>query len=166
VAICEYCGYPQLARRRIRIALGLVLAAVAIAAAIVGASRLMGSRESEAVGSEPTGPIVQTATEDTTTRNTVPVVPPIEAQPVPAPSPPPTTRETTRPVADTSMRWAVDWANVREGPGTDYPIVGVLQPGTPVTAASRRRGWWLVSVDGSELGYVAGNLLTDQPPTP
>jgi len=166
VAICEYCGYPQLARRRLRIAVGLVLAAVAIAAAVIGASRLMGPRESETVGSQPTARVVQATTEDTTARDTVPVAPPIEAQRVPTPAPPPTTPETASPVADASMRWAVDWANVREGPGTDYPIVGVLRPGTPVTAASRRRGWWLVSVDGSELGYVARDLLTDQPPTP
>lgn len=165
VAICEYCGYPQLARRRLRLAIGLTMAAAALVAAAIGVSMLTGPREPETIVSRPTAPPIQPTAEDSATREPVPVATPIEAQLIP-PTPPPATPDTARPVADADMRWAVDWANVREGPGTDYPVVGVLRPGTAVTAGGRRRGWWLVSVDGNELGYVARNLLADRPPTP
>ena len=157
VAICEYCGYPQLARRRLRVALGLVLAAAALVAVIIGVGRLAGPGEPEDAASLLMTPTIQPTTSDAVGLRSVPVAPPIDAQRAPTPSPPPT---------DADMRWAIDWANVREGPGTEYPVVGVLRPRTPVTAAGMRRGWWLVHVDGDELGYVARDLLTDEPPTP
>jgi len=164
--ICEYCEYPQLARRRIRIVVGLVLAVAVLAAAIIGVSKLTGAAEPDDTASLPMTPTIQPTPTDTMALRSVPVAPPIEAQRAPPRSPPSAAPDTVITPPDPDMRWAADWANVREGPGTAYPVVGILRPGTPVTAASMRRGWWLVSVDGNELGYVARNLLSDQPPTP
>lgn len=59
-----------------------------------------------------------------------------------------------------ATRWvAVDVANIRSGPGTQYPIVGQLKKNDPVTAMKIAGGWAQLSN-----GYVAAWLLTAEPP--
>jgi len=71
-----------------------------------------------------------------------------------------------------------DQINVRSGPGTDYPIVGVLVAGQRVPAIGRSAGgdWVQISYPGVEGGIawvysflitVTGNLpIAEAPPTP
>src|SRR2546425_2025812 len=73
----------------------------------------------------------------------VPLAPPVNAS-----APPPETR------------WTATWANVREQPKNDAPILRVLAPGTPVKGTLDRYGWWLVHLEGKSVGYVAGELLS------
>lgn len=72
--------------------------------------------------------------------------------------------------------------NVREGPGTDYPVVGQFEPGqeTEVVGRNEDSSWWQVSLvdskTGKAFGWVFGELVTltnpegisvvDAPPTP
>ncbi|MBI1879406.1 MAG: SH3 domain-containing protein, partial [Chloroflexi bacterium] len=54
--------------------------------------------------------------------------------------------------------------NVRAGPGTDYPVVGQLQPGQEARVMGRNEdtSWWQVSLGDAPdaLGWVAGQLVT------
>ncbi len=51
--------------------------------------------------------------------------------------------------------------NVREGPGTNYPVIGAASVGQdfPVTGKSPRGDWWQVMYNGRE-GWVFGELVT------
>ena len=64
----------------------------------------------------------------------------------------------------TEIRWILDWANVREGRALGTRVVRVLRPGSSVRVTDRQAGWWALYADGRVLGYVAGSLLSDQPP--
>ena len=66
----------------------------------------------------------------------------------------------------TVMKWALDWANVREGRALGTPVVHVLHPGEQVLVGDRQAGWWAVYQESRVLGYVAGSVLGDQPPAP
>jgi RNA polymerase subunit RPABC4/transcription elongation factor Spt4 len=63
-------------------------------------------------------------------------------------------------------KWTLDWANVREGRALGTAVVHVLRPGEAVLVADRQAGWWAVYQDSRVLGYVAGSVLSDQPPGP
>lgn len=56
-------------------------------------------------------------------------------------------------------------ANVRGGPGQDYPVMGRLTRGEAVlvvVAADAPDGWALVRIEGDGIeGYVAARLLTE-----
>ena len=73
-----------------------------------------------------------------------------------APAPPPVQ---TVPTED---RWVVTWANLREGPGLDYPVVRVLLPGTRIRAAAPSRGFSAMYGAAGLEGYVAVSLLSDR----
>lgn len=164
--ICEYCGYPQLARRRIRTVLGLVLLAAVVVAGVIGVRRLTSPGEPDPTTSVALTPTIRPTVADTEAARSVPVAPPIDAQPVPVASPPPADPDTSSLPPGAQVRWSREWANVREGPGTDHPVVGVLRPYTEVAVTGLRAGWWLVYIDGTPLGYVARDLLTAAPPSP
>jgi uncharacterized protein YraI len=104
--------------------------------------------------------------------------PVIAAPPVPAsaPVPPPTT-------TDAPMATATTAVNVRSGPSTDYPVLGVAQAGASAEIAgiSEDGGWWQVRVSTSlspdGLAWVSGDytvavntenvpVVTAPPPPP
>ena len=66
----------------------------------------------------------------------------------------------------TVTKWALDWANVREGRALGTPVVHILHPGEQVLVGDREAGWWAVYQESRVLGYVAASLLGDQPPSP
>lgn len=55
--------------------------------------------------------------------------------------------------------------NVRSGPGTSYPILGVLSVGDAVSGASASDGWVRVTYDGAT-GYVSDGYLRASATTP
>jgi uncharacterized protein YraI len=83
--------------------------------------------------------------------------PVIAAPPVPAsvPLPPPTTTGAPMATATTAV-------NLRSGPSTDYPVLGVAQTGQSgeITGISQDGGWWQVrvptSVSADGLAWVSG----------
>ncbi len=84
--------------------------------------------------------------------------PVIVAPPVPAsaPVPPPTTTGAPMATATTAV-------NVRSGPSTDYPVLGVAQTGqsAEIAGVSQDGGWWQVKVSTSlsadGLAWVSGD---------
>jgi uncharacterized protein YraI len=52
-------------------------------------------------------------------------------------------------------------ANVRSGPGTDYPRIGQLRAGAAyrVTGQNETSDWWQINLDGKP-GWIAGELAT------
>ena len=51
--------------------------------------------------------------------------------------------------------------NIREGPGTNYPVIGVASVGQnlPITGKNHRGDWWQVTYNGHR-GWVFGELVT------
>jgi uncharacterized protein YraI len=103
----------------------------------------------------------------------VPVIAnPSTAAPV-VPAPPP---------AGGPVATAVDYVNIRTGPGTNYPVLGVASPGASgeVTGKSADSAWWQVKVPtqyvASGLGWVSASYVVtsntdsvpvvDAPPPP
>jgi uncharacterized protein YgiM (DUF1202 family) len=62
---------------------------------------------------------------------------------------------------------AVNTANVREGPSTEFPVIEKLTRGEAVSvlaASDEPDGWTLIAIEGDGLqGYVSNELLADQP---
>ncbi|MFB3110806.1 MAG: SH3 domain-containing protein [Gemmatimonadales bacterium] len=54
--------------------------------------------------------------------------------------------------------------NVREGRGTDTPIIQILDPGQPVEVDSLQGRWWGLYIDGKHIGYVANSVLQNESP--
>jgi uncharacterized coiled-coil protein SlyX len=50
--------------------------------------------------------------------------------------------------------------NVRDGPGTNYPVLFTLAAGTLVVGHSYADDWVRIAEDGGRVGWVAGNLVT------
>ncbi len=50
--------------------------------------------------------------------------------------------------------------NVREGPGTGFPVLFRLAAGAPVVGHSYSDDWVRIVDDGGRVGWVAGNLVT------
>jgi uncharacterized coiled-coil protein SlyX len=50
--------------------------------------------------------------------------------------------------------------NVREGPGTNYPVLFTLAAGALVVGHSYADDWVRIAADSSRVGWVAGNLVT------
>jgi RNA polymerase subunit RPABC4/transcription elongation factor Spt4 len=70
------------------------------------------------------------------------------------------------PPAGSVAKWTLDWANVREGRALGTPVIHVLHPGEQVLVGDRQAGWWAVYRESKVFGYVAGSVLSDQPPRP
>ena len=70
---------------------------------------------------------------------------------------------------DISQAWVrVAGANIREGPGTDFPRLLILPANTPVQIRNRRGEWWKISFSFGEdalHGWIYAPLLSDQPLT-
>jgi uncharacterized protein YraI len=64
------------------------------------------------------------------------------------------------PAAFAEPGYTTTTVNLRAGPDTDYPVLGVLPPGLPVEIEGCVDGWsWCdVSVDGDR-GWIAGSFL-------
>jgi len=52
-----------------------------------------------------------------------------------------------------------DGANVRSGPGTNYPRLGYLDPGTQAQVTGRYNDWWQIDYDSAP-GWVYGEIVT------
>lgn len=79
-----------------------------------------------------------------------------------AASPPAETPQATSP--STQTKWTSTWVNVREGRGTDTPILQVLDPMQPVEVDSLQGRWWALYIDGERIGYVANSVLQNESP--
>jgi uncharacterized protein YraI/heat shock protein HslJ len=86
--------------------------------------------------------------------------PVIAAPPVPASAPVPPPTEAGAPMAT-----ATTAVNVRTGPSTDYPVLGVAQPGqsAEIAGISQDGGWWQVrvstSVSADGLAWVSADYV-------
>jgi uncharacterized protein YraI len=89
-------------------------------------------------------------------------VPVIKAPAAPAPQPLPP------PAAGTPTVTAIEFVNVRSGPGTNYPAYGVAAPGASaeVTGKSQDGAWWQVKVPTtfapSGLAWVSASFVIPQ----
>lgn len=63
--------------------------------------------------------------------------------------------------SDVSLN-AAQIVNVREGPGTLYPVIGQLAPSANyrVTGKSEAGDWWQIDVGGDKRGWVIGQLVS------
>lgn len=94
------------------------------------------------------------------THAAAPAAPPAPTA-TPAPAPPPPTHSETG-----ERRYANTWVNVRAGPSGRAAIVRILQPGESVQVDSLREGWYQVLANGGPGGYVDGNLVDRDRPSP
>jgi lipoprotein-anchoring transpeptidase ErfK/SrfK len=102
-----------------------------------------------------TQPTPISVTPNPTARQSAPIATPLSPTPV---SPTALATAVTRAipsiaVADNSR------VNVRSGPGTDYPVVGLLDPGAQAQVVGRYGDWWQIEYDGTP-AWVAGWVVT------
>jgi uncharacterized protein YraI len=104
---------------------------------------------------------------------TLPVDPDDEEEPAPVTAPPfPSFLPPTQKMLDAVYRVSTtatvldNRLNVRAGPGTNYAILGVLEPGTRVTVYEKIRGsdpdypdWYRILYDGRD-GYIAADYVS------
>lgn len=85
---------------------------------------------------------------NTQTQPTLPTTPPTHSPPTRTPVP--------APILTIDRE-----ANIRHGPGTNYPVIGTASPGRtfPITAKSPDGEWWKISYNG-QAGWVWGQLVT------
>ncbi len=57
-----------------------------------------------------------------------------------------------------------DNAYVREGPGSFYPLVSVLQHGTKIEQIETSGNWYKVRLESQQVGWIAANCLVDKQP--
>ena len=102
-----------------------------------------------------TTPAGSTVTETTGQSDTQTQAQPTESS---APSTPLSTTETPVP---TPMLTIDSEMNVRNGPGTNYPVIGMASPGQeyPITAKNPAGDWWKINYSG-QVGWVFGQLVT------
>ncbi|MBE0592748.1 MAG: zinc-ribbon domain-containing protein, partial [Gemmatimonadales bacterium] len=170
-ATCEYCGYPQRRRRQLRWGAAGIFGSAVLIAAVAGLLRW--TRGSEpSWGTRPSQPpqvtvlpdsaahagaaIDSGAVEDTVPPSAHPIrVPPPPGRDtvVTAPTSPVVTAQPRRITTSTLNRWSLTWANLREGPGSEYAVVRVLQPGERVQVTDVAQGWWAVYRGAALEGY-------------
>lgn len=85
----------------------------------------------------------------------VPPTPSLLAQPLIISSP------TTTP--ELPMARVAVVANVRAGPGVEYPVVRVFEAGAPVRLLGRFAGWYQVQGPGDVQGWMAAQVLEVDP---
>lgn len=85
------------------------------------------------------------------------VTPTPTAQPTATDVPTPTATPTPIP-PQVSASSAV---NIRTGPGTNYPAIGTLLPGTPlrVTGTNDTAAWWQIQQSDGTIGWVAASVV-------
>ena len=85
--------------------------------------------------------------------------------PTPTPSPLPTATQTATPTATPTppVPQVVSsiTVNVRAGPGTNYPVIGSMPPGSPLNITGRNESgtWWQVQMAGGTAGWVAASVV-------
>lgn len=80
--------------------------------------------------------------------------------PTPTPVPPtPTPQAAETPAASPAVRVVAPVVNVRQGPGTAYPVIGQAQAGEryPVLARNEAGDWWQIAF-GDAVGWVSAAL--------
>ncbi len=161
---CQYCGYPQQLRRRLRVIGAVVLGAAALAAGFIGFGLRQSDEDRSATETRAVIPPVVTP-QPAPTAAEISVPPPqtpadtAPARPVPTVASPPPTSRPRGPA--TVSRWTVTWANVRDAPALEGLIVGILRPGSRINGVRVPGGWWAVYQGDSLVGYVASSLLAD-----
>ena len=95
----------------------------------------------------------------------LPTVTPIGPTPTPLPTIPPIAIPPTPEPQPTLTATAVLNANVRNGPGTDFAIVGTALAGSVIELLSARDGWYqVITAEGVE-GWMADQVLEVDPDT-
>lgn len=64
----------------------------------------------------------------------------------------------------TSLYVRRDNAYVREGPGSFYPLVSVLQHGAKIDQIETNGNWYKVRLESQQVGWIAANCLVDKQP--
>ena len=90
----------------------------------------------------------------------LPSVTPVTPSPIPTSTPIPTVTPTPEPL----VALVVSAANIRSGPGTDFPIVGSLDVGASVNLM-RRRGDWFAITTANLSGWIFRELIIVDPAT-
>jgi PKD repeat protein len=110
------------------------------------------------------GPSAQTTFDLSSAPQTPTGTPTPTETPVPIPTLPPTPTQTPGPTAPTAIVKVN--SNIRSGPGTSYPVEGMLLAGqsAEITGVSADGAWWQVSSAGmpNGLGWVAASSVTAQ----
>ncbi len=103
----------------------------------------------------PSPTLPPTATAQPPTATLAPTLAPATVAPIATPSPTPRPRV----VADKA-------ANLRGGPGVNYPLVGQMQAGQELNIIGRTTGsdWWQVAAEGAGQAWVAGTVIKVQGP--
>ena len=70
-------------------------------------------------------------------------------------APPNATAETLTPL----RRWVWAAANVREGRGTNTPVVRTLPAGTEIGVMNAENNWWEVHLEGQQIGFIANSVI-------
>jgi hypothetical protein len=80
----------------------------------------------------------------------------LTAQPSPTPTATPTPPQPATAVIDSQV-------NVRQGPGTDYAIIGTATQGQrfPITGKNQDGSWWQIDYNG-QIGWITSQLVTAQ----
>ena len=153
---------------------GLALPTAAQTAAAPTPQQLVPGSEDKIFVPQPTGggPAVQTVVVIIVTATPQPSatavsLPPATPLPTETPGPPtatPTATNTSPPPV--MVRVTVDKANVRQGPGTGYPVVTQLAVDTEVTVVGRNRAgnWWKICcVNGADV-WIADSVVAVEGP--
>ncbi|MFN4293320.1 MAG: protein kinase domain-containing protein [Thermoflexales bacterium] len=106
------------------------------------------------------------ATSGPTASATTPI-PPTRGAPTPAQSPAPTAEPTPKPTDTSTPKTArlrvIQFANVRAGPSTQFPILAQLLAGTEITPSAvsvqRDGDWYLTRLDDGRVGYIFAGVV-------
>ena len=96
-----------------------------------------------------------------------PLAPALQANPPADPLPPVPSHSTSLPKLDSTSisnfgltaTVSSEQLNVRNGPGTNFDVIGKLSQGVPVVIRGDEQGSWIAIVYGAETGYVNKKLL-------
>lgn len=159
--MCPYCGVAHPGRQS-PLALLVLVAILALPVLAIVALRDRGPQPPGSVLAERAAPPPPSPPLEEVPPSAAPVAPAAPSVPLHAPARAPA--ESSAVAVPTQTRWTQDWANVRERRELQAPVVRVLRPGATVQVTDRQLGWWAVYLDGRMVGYVAGSVLSDQPP--
>ncbi len=59
-------------------------------------------------------------------------------------------------------KYASTESNIRSGPGTEYDIIGGLNPGDSVHITGQTDNWYRIQTESGDTGYVSKSLLSDE----
>ncbi len=107
----------------------------------------------------PLTPLVNTPGATVPLPSPTPTAGPPTAAPLPTATPEPTAIPATPTPAVPLVRAGENGVNVRTGPGTNYPIIGFLQPGTEAPVTGRYGEWWQIQYGGTT-GWVYNGVVT------